>query len=319
MDFDLTREIADQIIFAMEDQTEVSVVDGATGAVLAIRGHPERYPEPQYAPVPVWKPVDGYNLMEGFIAGLRNPVLREELRGALTGGKGVFRSFKDALRKSPEVERRWYLYKERAMRRVVFEWYNQMRELRGLERLSIEPPEESDDLEELIETDFVFAVGVDDRHEALRAADREAFSEAHADLPAASVATLYERRCDKYPPMTHADSHLMVAEDQAGQLAGFVWGVWHRSVFAPRPTLRVLQLWVGPAYRGIGLATTLVRRFLDLARLRGAKQVLVGLGASALGVRLLFTRERFEPVSELLAVELDPQAATEPPKPATGA
>ncbi len=150
MEFDLTKEILDQIIFAMEDQTEESVVDRSSGEVIIVRGDDGRYGGERYAPTPEWKPIDGYQLMERFVTGLRNPTLREELRAALGAGRGVFRSFKDALKKNPEIEKRWYLFKEREMRRVVLDWYNQARELEGLERLGLDPTDEGESSEELI-------------------------------------------------------------------------------------------------------------------------------------------------------------------------
>jgi hypothetical protein len=51
--------------------------------------------------------------MEHFAAGLRNPVVRNELTLALNRGRGVFRAFKDILSRYPETEKLWFSYKER--------------------------------------------------------------------------------------------------------------------------------------------------------------------------------------------------------------
>jgi GNAT superfamily N-acetyltransferase len=304
MEFDLTKEILDQIIFAMEDQTEESVVDLSSGEVIIVRGDGDRYGGERYAPIPDWKPVDGYQLMEHFVTGLRNPTLREELRGALGAGRGVFRSFKDALRRYPEIEKRWYLFKEREMRRVVLEWYNQARELRGLERLSLDPTDEGEGSEDLIEADFVFTSEVGARAGLLAEADKSAFAEAHGRLGAGRVAELYRRRVGKYPEMSGPESAVIVAEDQAGQLAGFVWGAYRPTAHAPGESWKILQLYVLPPYRGIGLASSLLRRFLESTSDRGADAVFVDLGESLLGIGQLFSRHGFAPVSQLMGIDM---------------
>lgn len=304
MEFDLTKEILDQIIFAMEDQTEESVVDRSSGEVTIVQGESGRYGADRYAPVPDWKPVDGYQLMERFVTGLRNPTLREELRGALAAGRGVFRSFKDALRRNPEIEKRWYLFKEREMRRVVLEWYNQARELRGLERLSLDPTDEGEGSEELIEADFVFTSGVGARADLLAEADRTAFAEVHARLGADRVAELYGRRAGKYPEMGGSESAVVVAEDQGGQIAGFVWGAYRPIAQAPGESWTILQLYVVPLYRGIGLASSLLRRILESTSDRGAAAVYVDLGESLLGMEGLFSRHGFATVTKRMGIDM---------------
>lgn len=304
MEFDLTKEILDQIIFAMEDQTEESVVDRSNGEVIIVRGDDGRYGGERYAPTPEWKPIDGYQLMERFVTGLRNPTLREELRAALGAGRGVFRSFKDALKKNPEIEKRWYLFKEREMRRVVLDWYNQARELEGLERLGLDPTDEGESSEELIEADFVFTSGVGGRSDLLAEADRSAFAEVHARLDGERVEELYRRRIGKYPAMSGAESAVVVAEDQGGQLAGFVWGAYRPTSFAPGESWKILQLYVVPLYRGIGLAGSLLRRLLESTSDRGAAVVYVDLGESLLGVGELFSRHGFVPVAQLLGLDM---------------
>ena len=316
MEFELTQETLDQIIFAMEDQTEVSVVDRASGEVIAVRGEAERYSGDRYAPLPEWKPVDGYQLMERFVTGLRNPVLREQLREALAAGRGVFRSFKQALRKSPEVEKRWYLFKEREMRRVVYEWYNEMRELQGLERLSLEPLEETMEAGELITSDFVFTPPAPEQLESLASVDRTAFFETHGELGGERAEALYCRRMEKYATMSSPDSLTLVAEDLGGQLGGFAWGVRRPTRLASGDTWKIVQLYVSPTFRGIGLGGALLRRLLGALSERGAGTVLVDLGTSAMAVSELFEREGFAPVAQLLGLDMSTWAAEEEGAPA---
>ena len=151
MEFELSPEIMEQIIFAMEDQTAEWYVHRVSGALatgdLVEEAEQVELPEQaeQFVPLPLWQPVDGFRLMERFVATVRNPFHREHLRSALAHGRGVFRSFKNALHQRPDLERLWHGFKEREMRRIVAQWYDREREAAGLERLGWEP-EESDDL-----------------------------------------------------------------------------------------------------------------------------------------------------------------------------
>ena len=141
MEFELSPEVFDQIIFAMEDQSLNGYIHRRTGELV------QRPPDDpaEFVPLPPWKPVDGFYLMERFVAAVSNRHFRQQLRVALATGKGVFRSFKNVLKQSRDLEWRWYRFKEKEMRRVVVDWYNQEREAAGLERLGPEP-EETDDL-----------------------------------------------------------------------------------------------------------------------------------------------------------------------------
>lgn len=303
MQFDLTPEVLDRIIFAMEDQTEEHVLDPASGEVL-VRPPGSTSRDEGLVALPEWTPVHGYQLMERFAAGLRNPLLREEVRSALGAGKGVFRAFKDALRKRPEIEKRWYLYKEREMRRVVTDWYNQARELQGLERLSLEPADDRESSEQLIEADFVFSTGVEGREASIVEADRAAFQEVYAALGAERVEELYRRRIGKYAAVGAPESVVIVAEDHAGQLAGFAWVVFHPVPFAPPESWKIVQLFVAPGYRGIGLAGSLVRRCLESASDRGAAAVYVDLSEPLLRFGGLFAGQGFGPVAQLLGIDM---------------
>jgi ribosomal protein S18 acetylase RimI-like enzyme len=304
MQFELTQEILDQIIFAMEDQTEASVVDTTSGEVVALRAEPAGHDAERYAPIPEWKPVNGYQLMERFVAALRNPLLREQLREALAAGRGVFRGFKDSLRKYPEIEKRWYAFKEREMRRVVHDWYNQLRELQGLERLDFEPAAALEEAEELIEADFVFALGVGRRERELVEADRAGFLSMCGELGAGEAAAAFERRAARYPTMGSPESVVVVAEDLGEQLGGVAWAVSGPAGAGRGTGWRILQLYVSPSFRGIGLGGALLRRLLAAVAARGAASVLVDLGGTAMAARGLFAREGFATVAELLRLDV---------------
>ena len=134
MEFDLSPELIDQIIFAMENQEKDYVLDTKTLELVPIDELPPELVEDEdrLIQLPEWYSVHGYNLMEKFVANLRNPLFRETLREILARGKGVFRQFKDTIKQRKDIERLWFSFKDREMKRVVLEWYNQLRESCGL-------------------------------------------------------------------------------------------------------------------------------------------------------------------------------------------
>lgn len=150
--FELDDATLDAIIFAMEDQDSARVVDLESGKVLDAA---EAAGTVDGAKPPEWSSREGYHLMEEFVRTIRSPGARHELSSALNRGRGVFKAFKAALAEYPEVERAFHDFKIRAMRQVIRNWYDDLREAKGLERLGAEPEEN----EELIEGELGIQVG----------------------------------------------------------------------------------------------------------------------------------------------------------------
>lgn len=150
--FELNDTIIDAIVFAMEDQEGSRLIDAESGSVVMAT---EAGPDAAYTKPPQWSSREGYRLMENFVRTVRNPGVRHELSTALNRGRGVFKAFKEALAVSPEVEKAFHDYKFRAMKAVIRTWYDDLREVRGLERLGPEP----DELEDLIQDDFGIELG----------------------------------------------------------------------------------------------------------------------------------------------------------------
>ena len=210
MRFELSPEMYDQIIFAMEDQGSRSFVHRSTGQVVT----EERLaPGEEYVPAPRWKPADGFHLMEGFVTTVPNRYYREQLRDALSAGRGVFRNFKNALKQSHDLECSWYRFKEREMRRMVAEWYNQEREAAGLERLGPEPEE----TEDLTISDFVVDTALPHQLAGASYVDHEALLEL-GQVPASELAT-----CVKQRLCTLDGSHVVVARTPEDEVVGLAW------------------------------------------------------------------------------------------------
>lgn len=276
MEFELSPEVFDQVIFAMEDQGSNAYIHRRDGTLV-----PQPPEDPaEFVPLPAWKPVDGFYLMERFVASVSNRHVRQQLRSALSTGRGVFRSFKNVLKQSRDLERRWYRFKEREMRRVVLDWYNQEREAAGLERLGPEPEE----IDDLTISDFVVVPAQATHLAGAHLVDAEALMELR-QVPARDLGShLERRRCE----LTAPGSHLVVACAPRDEVVGMAWarardpGEWE-----------LVQLAVMPFYRGVGLAARLLQALVDEAEERGVATLRAQLGGAVLGASGLFEKAGF--------------------------
>ena len=332
MTFPLTEQFVSQIIFAMEDQRHRFVVDRASGEVFrdddlepgaarerrAAPGQPQEAggDEPaaldgveggnaQFVPIPTWGPAEGFRLRERFVLKLRNPIFAEMLREALSSGQGVFRRFKEILRKNHEIERLWFSFKDKEMRQVVEQWYESERELAGLERLATggEPPLE------LVASDFSILRGEARHVEPSLKLDQKVLGELYAGLQAGVEPRLLaglrpESGAGPYsraglPPLLDTRSLFLAAELAGGEFAGFAWAVAEDPA-----SLRLVQLAVRKHFRGIGLGTQLLRRLILEARDSGYARVLAPLAGPGLALAPLFEGLGFSAVAVELGYDL---------------
>ena len=311
MEFTLNSDLVERIIFAMEDQQNEYYVHRNSGGLLREdeieedenAGEEREEAEDPFVPIPEWRPVDGFLMMEKFVARLRNPLLRDQLKDALASGRGVFRKFKDILKTSPEVERLWFNFKDRELRRVVWQWYNDNRELAGLERLE-EEPEQEDGLEDLLASDFAI-VPLQPRHlEALRELDERSFIARFPGADPGRVVDLFRESRRSLPYLEAEGSLVYVVESSEEDFAGFVWAVEQTDPLVPGRILRVEQLSVVQRYQGVGLGSMLLRHLIVEARDRGYHRLRGELSGSGLQLAGFFEELGFQTVAQ--EVELDP-------------
>jgi len=307
MDFSLDDELIEQIIFAMEDQQHSYYIHRHS-AELVLEGEIEEAEgqegmEDPFVPIPDWQPVHGFLLMEKFVARLRNPLLREQLRDALASGRGVFRKFKDILKTSRGAEHAWFTFKERELRQVVRQWYNDQRELVGLERLD-EEPVELEDLEDLLGSDFAILPGQERHVEAVRTLDETAFAAMFPDADARRVADYWRESRASLPEPGSEGSLVFVAETPEQDFAGFIWAVEQPDPLVSGRILQVQQLAVVQRYQGMGLGTMLLKRIITEARDRGYHRIRSGLSGRGLQLAAFFKELGFQPISQVM--ELDP-------------
>ena len=275
--FDLVSEIVERIVFAMEDQGADYSVDVETAEMVKDRG---AHLGERFVPIPPWRPIDGFHLMERFVAALRNPIHRDRLRNALNSRGRVFRAFKDELRLIPYVEQRWYRFKMTEMRRIVTEWYDLERRSRGLERLGPEP-EETDDL---VASEFAFG-----RADA-------------ADL--VHVVRLHEAA---RPLTADPNALLVVVRGSRPGIVGFIGGVPEG-----RDTVCVGAIAVAPEFRGLGIGRSLLSHFIHEAAEAGYSSVQVELCDQEQEFERLFAQQGFSPVAKTFRLPLVPMEERKP-------
>jgi ribosomal protein S18 acetylase RimI-like enzyme len=292
MQFELTEALIEDILFSMEDQNGEFLLDIREGTIVHVdEDFDDTDEEERYIDLPEWDSANGYQLMEHFTAALRNPLARDELSAALNRGKGVFRAFKDILSRYPEVEKRWFSYKDREMKRGIIRWYNGLREEWGLEKIGTEPEE----TEDLVLLDFRFreaTAGDAQEVETLHQLCRDEYLQRVAESnPAAGV--FLEGISWSFP-----GDLALVVETSVGDLAGCIAAEKRGSV------LHIFNLEVNPEYRGLGVGETLLTRFLEKAGELSAR-VSIDLPPEAEGFSRELLRKAFKPYAVRYCLDLE--------------
>jgi ribosomal protein S18 acetylase RimI-like enzyme len=261
MQFDLDDALLDQILFAMEDQDGEFLLDTQGGVVYTLEEIEELEgdieDEDRYIPLPEWTSNDGFRLMEKFTASLRNPLVKTELTNALDRGRGVFRAFKDTLTNHPAVERLWYAFKEREMKRAILTWYNALREEWGLEQIGEEPEE----TEDLVLEDFRFRPGTVHDEAQARKLHHECMAELQTHFERNMGSPMPEIMLgESYPTWNFPGDMSFVAETNRGDFAGYI------SAHQYDELLKIEALEVYTEYRGLGLAESLLEQLLHYSK-----------------------------------------------------
>jgi GNAT superfamily N-acetyltransferase len=282
MQFELTGALIDDIVFTMENQDGIFLLDTAEGTVVTeedMDDDDDREDEDRFIGLPDWDSSEGYNLMERFAAGLKNKLIRTKLSAALNRGRGVFRAFKDTLAEHPEAEKLWFAYKDQEMKRVVIRWYNAKRVAWGLELIGEEPEE----TEDLVREDFRFRPST--------AADTDKVTELRklclTESP--SLGSLLQWSFPGRLETKVTAECTLVAETGGGDFAAYIsWAVTGK-------TGAVIALEVQPEYRGLGVGEALLTRFLEMADAKGVSEILIDIPQEAEGFSRVLLRESFTP------------------------
>lgn len=283
MVFDLTDALADSILFSMEDQDCSWMVDAKNGVVIpqdvSFRNSAEYSSVPisahiddeNYYALPEWNSGDGYSLLEDFTNDLHAPLARAELKQVLVSGRGVFRNFKNVLKAYPDVERKWHFFKDDRMRERLMDWYNELRESWGLEKLEKSDVEEMDDL---VKDDFMFCEydSLKDRNDIAHGAAllAEEYKRQFNGEVGDAIATLWQRSS----ACCEADAKFgFVCRTQSDEFAGCA--LVARCPSSAKKTVTLTDFFVVQNYRGLGIGKELFSRCLVDLKNRGFQWVLV--------------------------------------------
>ena len=278
--FKLLPEIVDRVVFAMEDQVTDYSIAVDTGEIVQEQGS---HLGDRFISIPPWRPIDGFQLMEQFVATLRNPIHQNRLREALDSGGRVFRIFKDELKRNSYIEQLWYRFKMAAMRRMVTEWYALERRSRGLEQLGPEP----EDIDDLLASEIDFGPAQFDE--------------------LAQVAQLWEElklpHSSPWKMRNLGDSLSLVsvARCSKSEVIGFIVGC-----LSPEDTVSIDAIVVTPEFQGLGVGRALLGNFIYQAGQQGVHEIQVDLYDSAQDFTALFIKQGFNGVARTLKLAIDP-------------
>ena len=283
MTFELGDSLLDQILYAMENQDSELVVDAQEVSVLPVADGSDgavshdaldEDSEDRYYALPRWTSSDGFDLLRDFTNNLHSPLAREDLRRAIQGGRGVFRRFKDVIRSYPEVERKFFVFKENRMKARVVEWYNRLRESWGMEQLAFSESDALEETEELVLNDFMFREydsGKDGndigRCSALVAEEyARQFSLELGD----AVAELWRRLSSAHG---RGEKFGFVCRSQSDEFTGCL--LFSFCPPSAKTTVALTDFFVLQDYRGLGIGEELLSKCLPMLKDRGIQWILI--------------------------------------------
>lgn len=291
--FELTSELIEQIVFAMENQKEIFLLDSDQPSIIA-REDKGKAIGSTYE-LPLWEPSDGYRLMEQFVLSLRNPIYREQLSSILHCGSGVFRKYKDALNQRPDIERMWFSFKEKEMKNRVSRWYNILRMEWGLDAYELEYNGEYSP----VLTDFSIEEEDGSHLDLINSYDKEAFRELYFSYPEDYITDLFRRSRDGFEPEVSAESSIFTADSPNGEIVGFIW---ISSEVLEKGTIvgRVRQIYIIPEYRGLGLAEKLKEKALENSKIKSSDIIEIDIPSKADFLKNDLLQREFEILSSML-------------------
>lgn len=275
MEFKLSDSLIDDIIFAMEDQNKEFLIDAENCCVVDAEFDFEKIEadEESFYSLPAWTSADGYDLLESFTNDLRSPSVRSELRAVLTGGRGVFRNFKDTLAKYPEMLKLWREYKQKFMIQKVLAWYGDLQESWGLERLSIDENDFSQ-TDELVEDDFVFEEFVPEKHGKIILDQCETIAKECREKYDSELGSMIGDFYSGLSGNTVAENKFgYICRSQSDEPAGSILFTGFAKNI--KTSVCFTDFYVPQNYRGLGLGKVLLEKSLALLKDRGVKRILV--------------------------------------------
>ncbi len=269
--FILDSSKLNEIMYNMENQNKDSSIIIATGEIL-YPNDGEKLEGDELYPLPKWGPVEGFRIMNEFVSGLKNPIIKQELKSVLNQGHGVFRKFKNVLKGSPEIERIWYSFKKDEIKAKVLNWYNQIREYAGLD---IFQEGDFEDEKDLLDFDFTMTRAEPGDFEFISLCDKKGFDELYSNYPEEVILDMYSKKRDGMLNESMFDNdYIFLAKNPTGESVGVIWAAGY-TLCNSFSGMDLLQLYVTPEYRGLGIGKLLLNKILDEYRTGDYKDFIV--------------------------------------------
>ena len=255
MTFTLNDGLLNNILSALENQEKTFVLKAEDGTLVE-KTEELKVDDENYYALPEWTSAEGFSLREDFVQKLYAPIVREELQEVLHSGRGVFRNFRNVLKNYPEVEKKWHIFKTRAMYSYINEWYNSLREVWGLEKLDYLP--ESDEM--LLHDDFIFRDynPQDDKKEIDQIV--HVYFQEDDDTPAEIRTVLYEMWRNQFEQNESFSQIGCVCRSLSDDFAGCITA---SPITEKQKKVMVLtSLFVPEIFRGLGIGSELLSMLL---------------------------------------------------------
>ncbi|MCR4743182.1 MAG: GNAT family N-acetyltransferase [Treponema sp.] len=291
MTFALSDELNDSIISAMENQDEKFLLDAQAEQLIKVSQNPLSADDNNYYEIPEWTPSDGYSVRESFVNNLHSPLAKEELQEILHSGRGVFKNFRNVLKKYPEIDKRWHIYKYRIMSARINDWYNSLREIWGLEKL--EQFQESD--ESFVSDDFSF-----DKYDSKKEKDEillhinAALYEKDDNIPEEIKEAITQKTLNQLEKQDFKEEIGFICRSLSDDFAGCITA---SPILENQEEIMVLtSLFVPEAFRGLGIATELISRLFSELQTNGKKWILMPIIITPELLEPLLTRMGFKKI-----------------------
>ena len=298
MTFNLTDSLVNQLLSALENQEKEFLVDAGSGELVekteGVTGDDEKLYE-----LPEWDSADGFKLREDFVSNLNSPVAHENLQEVLHSGRGVFKNFRNVIRDYPEVEKKWHIYRNKKMLEYINRWYNNLREVWGLEKLDY--VSESDD--SLIHDDFSFTAynSENDKKELLLEVNAT-FKERNQNLPDELMQAIYDMWLRQFSAADAAGQTGFVCRSFSNDFAGCltVSQVSDRQ----EKVMILTSLFVPASFRGLGIGAELISMCLSELKKLGKTWLIMPKSFIPEFLEPLLLRTGFKQIDSGYAVEL---------------
>lgn len=267
MTFNLTDSLIDQIQQALDNQEQKFVVDAQNNCLIEKTFSPD---EDNFYDLPEWTSANGFALREDFVNNLHSPIAKEELKYILHSGRGVFKSFRNVLKNYPEVEKQWHFFKNRAMQSYINNWYNDLREIWGLEKLDFMP--EAD--ENLIHDDFSFSLYDSDKDKQTILQFHNLFTDGlEIDSPETIRQAMNEVWKNQFLNYDSFGQTGFICHSLSDEFAGCITA---SPVTKNQEKVFVLSSFFVPeAFRGLGIGTELLSMCLSKLKANGTQWIML--------------------------------------------